>query len=144
MAAPDAAGFSADNFRAGIQFAMQMGLDPVDGAVFIMAPEIEETGVDAQGVPWDPALVGTLPEAGAEISAVCAVEFFDSSGINTLGIDVEPAKVVVTLLDVDWAAVSDCIAIRLGDRLYQRYRTRPPLGLFSVGINQIEFVAGDV
>lgn len=148
MAAPDAAGFDAGAFRTGIQFAMQMGLDPETptGVVFIMAPVIDpdDTTVDAQGVPWDPAEVGTLPEEGAEISANCAVEFFSASGVNTTGTDVEPARVLVTILDDDWLPVSGCIAIRLGDRVYRRNYKQPTMGLFSVGVHQVAFQAGDI
>lgn len=148
MAAPSGSGFSADAFRTGIRFAMQLGLDPdtETGVVFVMAPVVDpgDTTVDAQGVPWDPAEVGTLPDEGEEISAVCAVEFSPSSGLNTAGVDVEPAKVTVTILDEDWAPVAACIAIRLGDRVYRRGYNHPPLGLFSVGVHQINFWAGDV
>lgn len=146
MAAPDADGFDADEFRAAIRFAMKMGEDPADGAVFIMAAvtDPDDTTVDAHGVPWDPNEVGSLPEPGEEIAALCAIEFFDQAGILTLGVDTEVAKVLVTLLDEDWITVSECIAIRLGDIVYKRDRKRPPVGLFSVAVHQVQFIAGDL
>lgn len=146
MAAPDAAGFSASGFRQGIQLAMLMGMDVAtpDGVVFIMAPPVSGSGVDAQGVPWDPAQVGLLPASGQEIFAICALEYSDAPDARTPGADTEPAAVLVTILDEDWEPVSESIAIRLGDRVYQRDRTRPPLGLFSVGIQQIRYRAGDI
>lgn len=143
MAGPDPNTFSATGFREGIRAAMQMGM-PQEPITFIMPPEIEEVGVDAQGVPWDPTLVGTAPESGEELTAHCAFETFDASGINTTGTDVAPIKVVVTILDEDWAPVAECVAIRLGGIVYGRDRNRPPLGMFSVGVIQVIFLAGDV
>lgn len=144
MAGPDPAGFDPAAVRAGLRIPMSLGMDPDDPVLFVMTPAVSGSGVDDQGVPWDPTLVGIMPVSGAEVEALCAVEYLGDTNDLTAGVDVQPAKVVITILDEDWEPVSDCIGVKVSGRYYARDRDRPTVGLFSIAVHSIEFVALDV
>lgn len=146
MAGPNPPGFDPDAFREGIHFAMRMGAPPeADNQATFLFPsrlvfEDASERTDAAGVPFDPELP-VRRENRDPVRVPCAVEYFDERGQATNLGDLHATRVLITLLDEDYAQVEDCNAVVLGGDKYLRRRTQPPSGLFDVGLFQIWFHA---
>jgi hypothetical protein len=101
-------GFAAAAVREGLRLPMRMGL-PVDEAqwpTFVTpgAVTAPEGGMDAHGVPWDPAAT-PVREPDSRVHVVCAVEW-ESGGVKVEHFGTrQPEVAVITLLDEEWAKV---------------------------------------
>lgn len=148
--------FDADEFRNAIHFAMQMGISPdvdkrpvflrksttvtykKDGVTLPSPPRL-----DRDGRPYDPE-IEVLRAADTRVSDIsCAVEIVLADASELPVGNFRPTKAVVTLLDEEYALVSDCRElIYNGDRYLYGYEP-DGLGLFDVGVNTIIYYALD-
>lgn len=140
------AGFDADAVRTGLRLAMQVGL-PVDAAsqpVFYMPPTSSSTGAtDAEGVPFDPAARRTFVAPTAVRNVKCAIEYVDGEGkLENFGVIV-PARVILTLLDEEYARVKGFAYVVIGGSRYFYRRTEVPRGLVSIGVFKVHCVSED-
>lgn len=124
---------------------MLMGY-PIDTAaqpVFLFRTDTDAPSVDAYGVPWNPAGVGTT--VYTEITGVlCAIDqVISMRDIETKSSSQQYETMLVTLLETEFQQVKDCVAIRYDGRVFPRWQTPPAIGLFAVGIHTIEFRAND-
>ncbi len=71
----------------------------------------------------------------------CAIEYFDREGQPTVFGPVTASKLLITLLDEDYDQVKGCAYVVVGGDRYFYKRTIPPVGLYSVGVYQIVFIA---
>jgi hypothetical protein len=142
MAGSDS-GFNAAEFRDAIHFAMQLGAapDPAEQLKFYFPSTLVYTGpADGNEVPFDPATTVTSTPS-APVTVDCAVEYFDAENQPTSFGLLAPARIGVTLLDVDYAKVKGCSHVVIhGDR-YNYRRTEPPAGLFDVGLYTLHFTS---
>ncbi|HVH54530.1 MAG TPA: hypothetical protein VNA32_10430 [Actinomycetota bacterium] len=139
-------GFDADAVRAGLRLAMTVGLPPVeaDKPTFYM-PRTQPTfteNVDSEGVPFDPDYRPPWsPPVTKKVS--CAIEYVDGEGKMTgFGITA-PTKVILTLLDVDYAQVKGFEYVVIGPTRYFYRRTETPKGLVSVGLFKVHCQSED-
>jgi hypothetical protein len=142
-------GFDAKAFRAGIHFVMQMGAptESEDQATFYFPTQLvyrtgESLDVDAEGVPFDPAIPVTR-HIPAGIKVPCAVEYQDANGVATDFGLVTPSRAVITLLDEDFSRVEGCSYVLLGGERFVYRHTEFPTGLFDVGVYTLHFAAED-
>jgi hypothetical protein len=121
---------------------MVMGEDPSNNVLFLDPPTSEYEGaVDDSKLPMDPEdwTTTNLPVLDFGTNVPCAIEF--SVGTNGLA---DPSNAVITILDSDWSEVSSCIAAKINGKLYTKERELPTIGLFSIGVHQVEFKATDI
>jgi hypothetical protein len=137
---PRITGFDADSVRDGLRLAMQVGLPPVtaDQPAFHMPrefePEPEPGSVDQEGVPFDPTYRPTKTPRRIVRNIACGLEYQDAAGkLVNLG-TIVPAKVVITLLDTEYAKVKGFEFVTIGGIRYFYHHTETPSGLLSVGI----------
>lgn len=147
MAGITGSGFDAADFRAGISFAMTMGLpqDTSERATFHFRQTISYplgTRLDSEGKPFDltiePEVDGPEP-----VQIPCAVEFFGAYGEEgPVGV-FESARAIITILDTNWPTVENAIEVTLGGDRYTIAYKEPPLGLFDVTIHRLRCEAID-
>jgi hypothetical protein len=146
MANPGISGFDAAAVRAGLRLAMQVGL-PITASerpTFFMPQTVTATGhnLDGSKVPFDPTVQPTR-SARQTHQVPCAIEYADGTGkIAALGI-IDPATVVLTLLDEDYATVRGFeFVVITGQKFFYR-STEPGQGLVDVGIWRVRCVSED-
>lgn len=146
-AVPSIAGFDADAVRAGLRLAMQVGLPTLasDQPTFFMPTVVTTSGshsVDGQQVPYDPAYQPTR-SALDKRQVPCAIEYHDGPGkIENFGV-VTPSKVVLTLLDQDYAAVQGFAFVVITGQKFNYAFTEPGQGLVDVGVYRVHCRADD-
>lgn len=101
-------GFDADDFRAGIRLAMEMGR-PVDpGAwpefVIVTREQLAPSEGDADGVPWDPAAPAAVEEF-VRLRELCTVEMDPTANDERTWGSLQPGTAVITLLDEEYERV---------------------------------------
>lgn len=161
---PDAAlgieaGFDPVEFRNAIHFAMQMGTppDPDMRLKFMRQPagrtywkdgvQLNTTPrTDRDGKPFDPDIEvrKPAPEAytmpgGGQVD--CAIEVTRADADELPVGNFEPTKLIITLLDEEYAVVKDCRQVVYNGDLYRFGYAPEALGLFSVGVNTMIFYA---
>lgn len=165
MALPDAslgipANFDADQFRAAIKFAMQMGapneplrqisfIRKVGGTRYYMPdgtevfPQEGDIKVDRDGKPLNPD-IAMVDEEDVEITADCAVDLKPVHDVGELPVGkFRPVKAEVTVLDVDYVKIAACREMKYnGDRYIYGYEPTDN-GLFDVDIHTMIFYALD-
>lgn len=133
----------APGFRRGVRTAMQLAKlsDPdLQPAFYFNQPSTSTSSVDAAGVPFDPNVSNTTPATGP-VYVDCAVEYFDAENQPTNFGLLAPSRIVVTVLDEEYAKIKGCDYVVIhGDR-YNYRRTEPPTGLFDVGVFSLHFMA---
>lgn len=138
MAAVSGSGFDAAGFRAGIKRAMKMGKAPSadEQVVFHFAETVTAaTAADSSGVPFDPAAPATRAEASSAVAGVdYALEYLDANNLVTATSSTPPAKLCLTLLDVDYAKVKDAAYVTCSGERYDYERSYATAGLFEVAI----------
>lgn len=149
------ADFDNEGFRNAIRFAMQMGMNPdTDRRPKFVRKATERTywkdgvqldappRVDRDGRPLDPQIEMRRGD-DQEFDVDCAIEV-DRADAEELPVgNFRPTKVVVTLLDEQYAIVKDCRElIYNGDRYMFGYEPESN-GLFSVGVYTMIFYALD-
>ena len=137
--------FNATAFRTAIRAAMTMGTPPAaaDALKFYWNPVTTVTATkDGEGIPFDPTATVTRADARS-VSKPCALEYLDATGTGhpTPFGSVVPSRVRVTLLDEDYAVVADANFVVIGGDRYIRHHEPPAVGLFSVGVHQIVYIA---
>jgi hypothetical protein len=144
MAATDP-NFDADDFIAGIHTAMSLGFAPdqSDQPVFHFAPVVTTSdSVDDDGIPFDPDSRPTSVSPPTK-RVPCAIDYIDAMGkVDTFG-TIVASRVLLTFLDVDYQQVVGFDWVVIGPNRYFYRKTRPPMGLDSVGLHQVECVAED-
>ncbi len=147
MAAPDSAlgiayQFDADKFRRAIRFVFEMETATAAQAiVFHFTDTVAFAGpADGDIVPFDPTEVVTRTTP-TPVSVPCDVEFIQSTEVATAFGVVIPARLRVTLLDVDWVIVKDSTFVTVGTERYLRDYEQPASALFDVDLHIITFVA---
>mgnify|MGYP001579973849 CR=1 FL=1 len=135
--------FDADEFRQSIHAVMNLGAPPQTGdqVVFYFARSlVYNTPVDDENTPFDPA--ATVTEGpGQSVTVPCAIEYTDREGEPVPFGMVTATKLAVTLLDEDYDQVKGCAYVVAGGDKYLFRRTVPPVGLYSVGVYTMIFVA---
>lgn len=136
---------------AGLHTAMQVGLPPdeEDQPTFYWPAILvtDDAKDSAESVPFNPASRPVRPPV-PHVRVPCAVEYVDGSGkIISFGV-VQASRVVLTFVQPDYDQVNDetlgmfQFVVIGGDRFFYA-KERPPLGLLSLGIHQIECTAED-
>lgn len=143
---PQIAGFNADEVRAGLTLAMNIGM-PVEleeQPVFVFPGGILADGSkrDSAGVPFDWE-AGRDRSPDVTVQVPCAIEYVDGAGkLEGFGV-VAPSKLVLTLLDVDHAQIEGFSYVVIAGNKYNYRKTAPPLGLVSVGVYQVHVESDD-
>jgi hypothetical protein len=151
MAGIQGISFDEAGVIAGLHTAMQVGLPPEeeDQPTFYW-PTImvtDDAKDSAESVPFDPASRPTRPAVN-HVRVPCAVEYFDGSGkVISFGV-IQASRVVLTLLQPEYDQVNDSQLgmfqyVVIGADRYFYAKERPPLGLVTLGIHQIECTAED-
>jgi hypothetical protein len=138
-------GFNADAVRAGLRLAMQVGLPTVTGdqPTFYMPRTWTATEtVDAEGVPFDPAYRPTYARLAA-VKVPCAIEYHDAEGKMTGFGEVAPSRIVLTLLDQDFAQVDGFEYVVVRGVSYSYHHMETPKGLVTVGLFRVHCQAVD-
>lgn len=138
-------GFDPDEFRTAIHFVQQMAApDDVDAQATFFFPAPKPAGGDSQGVPFrlDLPVVPGVP-AKPPVKVPCSIRYVDGAGqIENFGVLVA-SKVVVGLLDVDYAKVEGFSYMVINGNRYWYIDTEPPTGLGTVTIYNIHCRAED-
>lgn len=148
--------FDGEGFRNAIRFAMQMGtpVDPDRRPIFIKPPIVATTywkndvelvdapRLDGDGIPLDPN-VEVREGADVQVSVDCAIEVERADAEEgPVGMFV-PTKLVVTLLDDQYAEVDGAREMLYnGDRYLFGYEPENN-GLFDVGVHTMVFYPQD-
>lgn len=135
-------GFDSDAFRTAVRFAMTMGSPTLtaDKATFrFRKTRTFPTGtrLDQEGNPLDPTVAATTVEPTPVVMDNVAVEFQTADPQELPVGNFRPTKAVLTLLDEEWATVSDAIEVELGGDTYMIGYVHPPLGMFDVTVIQL-------
>lgn len=160
MGTPDPAlgfnvAFPTDLFNNGIRFAMQMGMpvDPDKRPKFVF-PSIGKTYwrdgeqvptpvVDQDDRPLDPEIEMRMATPRTE-SVDCAwvVERAGSPGEGPVG-NFPQTRMVVTLLESDWAKVVGCSSVEYNGDVYIYDYEPENYGLFDAGVHTMIFISED-
>lgn len=150
MATVSTAGFSGFNaalFREKIKATMRMGLpqNPALRATFKWLTVNTYSAHDSNGNPWSFSSVPATTSAHADVLIDCAVEFKPRATLAG-GTEVghfDTPRVVLTVLDDDYALVIGATHVLLGTNTYNIDFIAPPAGLFEVTIYEIHLSAVD-
>ncbi len=136
-------GFDARAFREGIRFAYDMAAPPQEGeqAAFYKESSLVYTvPVDDDNVPFDPATT-VQRVTSPPVHVPCGIEYQDAEGQAVPFGYIGASRVIITLLDEDYAKVKGSAYVVLGGDKYLYRRTEPPSGLFDVGLYAMHFTA---
>lgn len=142
---PRISGFDADAVRSGLRLAMKVGLPPdaAEQPTFFFPREYTTTdATDQEGVPFSPDGRRNAPPPRS-VKVDCAIEYRDGEGkLENFGVIV-PARVVLTLLDLDYVRIKGFEYVVIGGGKYYYRRTETPKGLVSVGLYKVHCVSED-
>ncbi len=145
--AGDLPGFSAEDFRLNIQFAMNMGLPNDDAAkpTFYFPQQVSaDVPVDGEGVPFAPSGDVDRTPIKPAVRVPCAIE--DEAGnavvITAIG-GMSEDRLVLTFLDTDWAKVEGFLYVALGGDKYNFVKELHPRALGPVDIHKV-LVVGEL
>lgn len=144
---PQIDGFNPDEVRAGLRLAMTVGLPTSQGdqPIFFMPATVTGDGthaLDQQGVPFTPGYRPTrVVPTGVRVP--CAVEYHDTEGRPEAFGVMAPARVVLTLLDQDYAQVEGFAYCVIGGIRYVYHHTETPKALVSVGLYKVHCTSDD-
>lgn len=140
-------GFNADEVRAGLRLAMQVGLpvEESDRPTFYMPVGWSTDGahnVSEDGVPFDPDY-RPARTSRRSVQVPAAVEYTDGDGkVEGFGILV-PSKVVLTLLDEDYEQIKGFEFVQIAGQRFFYSRTESALALIEVGVWRIHCRSDD-
>jgi hypothetical protein len=138
-------GFNPNTFRDAIRFVYTMAAPPdpdrqvvfhFEGTTSWSHPEI-----DSDNVPFDPTARKTTTVTKPPIKVPCQVESAEDNGDDTPFGTVIATRIIITLLDEDYAKVEDCTFVVFDGDKYIRELIAAPIGLFNVGLHSIVFIA---
>ena len=134
MARPVPAGWNRDRVKEGLRTAMRFGQPTraTDQATFYLEGEPSGSGVDQEGVPYDP---NVRPEDDtSSISVLCAWEFKDAQGqVEAYG-SLARTRVEITLLDEDYQKVKGFKYVEIAGTRYDYAYTQPPVALADLDV----------
>lgn len=141
------AGFSASDFRTNIRNTMLMGL-PEDRALwptFLWSVKRTYASQDPAGKPYNFSARPVTEVTHDPVRVPVAVEFASNTTLSEnlpAGI-VETTKVIVTILDEDYAEVKSADTIQMDQSDYRISFVAPVVGLFDVTVYQLYCQTGD-
>lgn len=144
---PRGSGFNAAEFRDAIRFAMNMGLpeSTSERATFKWTVTRDFNVEDPGGNPYSWNSEPTEVHSRADKQVSVAVEFVSQASLAS-GNQVaqfDTARVILTLLDLDYAEIEGADIVELGGNTYKIDFVAPPIGLFGVTVYQIYASAED-
>lgn len=144
---PRASAFSATAFRDAIRFAMNMGLPDatVDRATFKWTPVKTYTRPDTGGRPYNLTSTPVSTVTHPDVQIPVAWEFAARQGLEeqTAMGEFDPTRIVMTILDEDYAQVQGADTVEMGDNVYIINFVAPPTGLFEVTVYTVYLTARD-
>jgi len=144
MAGPAPQSFNETKVRAGLRYPMQMGM-PVDEALrptfYFQQPTIDAT-TDPTGAALD-LNAGTASEPEVGVQVLCAVEQREGESDETVLGTFDADEYVITVLDEEWALISNFVSCTLGGRYFVRSKELYHYGLFTVTVFQVRVEALD-
>lgn len=140
--------FDPDQFRADIRAAMLMGqaLDAAQRPTFRWKPVRTFASSDRAGQPWDPNTTATTTTDRDDVQVLCAVEEVggQTSAGDELSIGtVDRDRLVIVLLDEEYAEVADFELVDIGGDTYTRSKELAPIALHDVGVHRVVVQADD-
>lgn len=140
-------GFDADEFRTQIRNTMIMGLpeDELERPTFRWSVRRSYAIKDGGGNPYNFSSVPESVEEHEDVQVPVAVEFAARSTFasNLPTGQVENSKIIITILDVDYALVDTADQIVCNGDTYNIDFVAPSTGLFSVTVYEIHATAVD-
>lgn len=146
MLVPQISGFDAAAVRDGLRLAMNIGAPPdiSNQAVFVFPASTTTTAPhDVDGIPLDWQAARTKALADTTFQLPCAVQDAASGLVVSNFGPMMPSRIILTLLDEDYALIEGFTYCELGTNRYYRKETLPPLGMVSIGIFQVVCVSDD-
>lgn len=138
--------FDATLFRSQIRATMTMGLPGTvaDRATFRWTPNKTYSKQDSDAKPWTWTEVSVTDVVHSDVQIPVALEILrtvEQAG-TSLG-DFNIPKVILTILDVDYALVVGADVVLLGQDEYNIDFVEPPIGLFDVTVYRLHLRSGD-
>lgn len=119
------------------------GAAPYGGGSMLEVTVAPSGAVDAQGVPFNAGMQVQRPARTVVTGVPCAIEYQDQTGVfGPLGLT-SPSRVVLTLLDQDYAQVKGFEFCVIGGIRYDYLRTETPKALVTVGLYRVHCAAED-
>ena len=139
--------FNSATFRTAIKNTMKMGspTKTEEKVTFKWTTVTTYAKADSAGKAWkkDAAVVSTVTHA--DVLVDCAVEFLARTTLSS-GTPVghfDTPRVIITLLDVDFALVDGADHVSLGGNDYKIDFVAPPVALFDVDVYSVYASAVD-
>lgn len=127
-------GFDEPAVIEGLRKAMGFG-EPNDAdakVTFHFSDRTPGTGTDDQGVPF--AIDGTAPPPPDALSVPCAVEFRDAGGQAVTFGQMNPAEVVITMIDEDYQQIKGFAYLTAASDRYLYDFTEPVVALGPIDV----------
>lgn len=138
--------FDADLFRTQIRATMTMGLpgNVADRATFRWRADTTYSSEDSANKPWLWTESPATNLVHADVQVPVAMEIMRTAEQDGTSVgDFEAVRVVLTLLDVDYAQVIGADVVLLGQNVYNIDFIEPPIGLFDVTVYRFHLRATD-
>lgn len=146
--------FNASRFRTAIRNTMTMGMPNAnaDKATFRWTPRNTYNPQDPEHDPYTftQAAINTWSHADVVVPVAWEFSARPSASLETTVGEFDMSRVVITMLDVDFATISGVQAtpvlpdlVLLGGNTYIIEFVAPPVGLFDVDVYQIYCIARD-
>lgn len=131
-------GFDSARIIDGLHRAMGFGeaTRAGDKATFYLRAastfSTEAGPLDGEGLPFDPSV--QRGSATTPVVVPCAIEYFDRvEDASTYGV-LQPTKIKLTLLDVDYQKIKGFSYVAAGGDKYYYAKTEPPVALGSIDV----------
>lgn len=130
--------FDAATFRTNIKNTMRMGLpnNTSDQATFRWVDEKTYVIAGPHNNPYDWGETPLTTVHKADVQVDVAVQLLNHTEEYTSVGELDNQKIQVTLLDVDYALVSDADLILLDGKTFEINFWTPSIGLFDVTVHQ--------
>jgi hypothetical protein len=138
--------FDSGAFRTAIRAAMQMGLpsDPTQAITFRFDETLAFPVHDPAAHPYNWTEAPATDVAKRDVQVPAAVQWAAGTVTeNPIGA-FDTSRVVVTILDVDYALVAGCNEVLINGTHFVIDTIGPPLGLFDVEAMRLPGAPGDV
>lgn len=138
--------FDADLFRSQIRATMTMGLpgNVADRATFRWRSDTTYSSEDSANKPWLWTESPATNVVHADVQVPVAMEIMRTAEQDGTSVgDFEAVRVILTLLDVDYAQVVGADVVLLGRNVYNIDFLEPPIGLFDVTVYRFHLRAMD-
>ena len=142
MARPTPPGFNKAEVVSGLHLAMTFGApnSPDDRATFCWVVTAPAPDSDDAGVPFSPEARPT--KTTRKETVPCAVDYVDGPDKTERWGTHQRSRLIVTLLDPEWAKVRDFQYVVYGGEKYLR-RTHEVIGLGSLDVHTVYCIAED-